>query len=139
MRLAQDEFLRSSVIDGRLVCKGTDLSQKLTYLEKKYGITGVGVKNPSLMDIYKAALKGHQSEKFFIFCSGRRCKGIQRLLEKFMADRRIRAFCLSLSGSSLRNGSNRRRFFFSSVGSRHDFGCHARSVFNPINCGSNFL
>ena len=36
----QDEFLRSSVIDGRLVCKGTDLSQKLTYLEKKYGITG---------------------------------------------------------------------------------------------------
>ena len=57
----QDEFLRSSVIDGRLVCKGTDLSQKLTYLEKKYGITGVGVKNPSLMDIYKAALKGHQT------------------------------------------------------------------------------
>ena len=56
----QDEFLRSSVIGGRLVCKGTDLSQKLTYLEKKYGITGVGVKNPSLMDIYKAALKGHQ-------------------------------------------------------------------------------
>ena len=56
----QDEFLRSSVIDGRLVCKGTDLSQKLTYLVKKYGITGVGVKNPSLMDIYKAALKGHQ-------------------------------------------------------------------------------
>ena len=56
----QDEFLRSSIIDGRLVCKGTDLSQKLTYLEKKYGITGVGVKNPSLMDIYKAALKGHQ-------------------------------------------------------------------------------
>ena len=35
-----------------------------------------------------------------------------------MADRRIRAFCLSLSGSSLRNGGNRRRFFFSSVGSR---------------------
>lgn len=56
----QDEFLRSSIIDGRLVCKGTDLSQKLIYLEKKYGITGVGVKNPSLMDIYKAALKEHQ-------------------------------------------------------------------------------
>lgn len=56
----QDEFLRSSVVDGRLVCTGTDLSQKLTYLEKKYGITGVGVKNPSLMDIYKAALKEHQ-------------------------------------------------------------------------------
>ena len=49
---------------------------------------------------------------FLSFCSGRRCKGIQRLLEKFMADRRIRAFCLSLSGSSLRNGGNRRRFFF---------------------------
>ena len=56
----QDEFLPSSIIDGRLVCKGTDLSQKLIYLEKKYGITGVGVKNPSLMDIYKAALKEHQ-------------------------------------------------------------------------------
>ena len=61
MRLARmNLFALPLVIDGRLVCKGTDLSQKLTYLEKKYGITGVGVKNPSLMDIYKAALKGHQ-------------------------------------------------------------------------------
>ena len=53
----QDEFLRSSLTEGRLFCKGSELTQKLMYLEKKYGITGVGVKNPSLMDIYKAALK----------------------------------------------------------------------------------
>ena len=53
----QDEFLRSSLTEGRLFCKGSELAQKLMYLEKKYGITGVGVKNPSLMDIYKAALK----------------------------------------------------------------------------------
>ena len=56
----QDEFLASSVIEGRLFCTGADLSRKLSYLEKQYGITGVGVKNPSLMDIYKAALKEQQ-------------------------------------------------------------------------------
>lgn len=54
----QDELLCSSLIEGRLFCKGSELTQKLTYLEKKYGITGVGIKNPSLMDIYKAALRG---------------------------------------------------------------------------------
>lgn len=49
-----------------------------------------------------------------------------------MADRRIRTFCFSLSGSSLRNGGNRRRFFFSPVGSCDDFGSHTRRVLIPL-------
>ncbi len=53
----QDELLSSFLIEGRLFCRGFELTQQLTYLEKKYGITGVGIRNPSLMDIYKAALK----------------------------------------------------------------------------------
>ena len=52
----KDEILFPYLKENKLFCPANELEKTLAYLEKQYGVGGVGVVAPSLLEIYKRAV-----------------------------------------------------------------------------------
>lgn len=52
----KDECLFPYLKENKLFCPANELEKTLAYLEKQYGVGGVGVVAPSLLEIYKRAV-----------------------------------------------------------------------------------